>query len=486
MAKGKKSVFFCQSCGHEESKWLGQCPACGEWNTFVEERIDTGITKGTTAAARAVRESVRGAAVVSLTDVKADDEARSRTGIGELDRVLGGGIVPGSLVLVGGDPGIGKSTLLLQVCRQMAEMKKILYISGEESQTQIKLRANRMGKFSPNLLLLCETNLEIIRGVIEKEKPELVIIDSIQTMYSEEVASAPGSVSQVRESTNVFMQLAKGMCISIFIVGHVTKEGTVAGPRVLEHMVDTVLYFEGDRHASYRILRAVKNRFGSTNEIGVFEMRQDGLAEVENPSEYMLSGKPENASGSVVACSMEGTRPILIEIQALVCRSNFGMPRRTAAGTDYNRVNLLMAVLEKRQGMALSNCDAYINIAGGIRMNEPAIDLGIVLAIASSFRNRPRSSVRRGRTTAGVGSLASFLALVLPTTFRSDRDRASSRAAAFLTPVAASFTAASPACRVSLTSRSATSPLTSIPRHPLSPPSSPRWSRSWRSPASDG
>ena len=384
MAKGKKSVFFCQNCGHEESKWLGQCPACGEWNTFVEERIDTGITKGTTASARAVRESVKAAAVVPLTDVSADDETRSTTGIGELDRVLGGGIVPGSLVLVGGDPGIGKSTLLLQVCRQMAEMKKILYISGEESQAQIRLRANRMGKFSPNLLLLCETNLETIRGVIEKERPELVIIDSIQTMYSEEVSSAPGSVSQVRESTNVFMQLAKGLCISIFIVGHVTKEGTVAGPRVLEHMVDTVLYFEGDRHASYRILRAVKNRFGSTNEIGVFEMRQDGLAEVENPSEYMLSGRPENASGSVVACSMEGTRPILLEIQALVCRSNFGMPRRTAAGTDYNRVNLLMAVLEKRLGMALSNCDAYINIAGGIRMNEPAIDLGIVLAIASS------------------------------------------------------------------------------------------------------
>ena len=389
MAKGKKSVFFCQNCGHEESKWLGQCPACGEWNTFVEERIDTGITKGTTASARAVRESVKAAAVVPLTDVSADDETRSTTGIGELDRVLGGGIVPGSLVLVGGDPGIGKSTLLLQVCRQMAEMKKILYISGEESQAQIRLRANRMGKFSPNLLLLCETNLETIRGVIEKERPELVIIDSIQTMYSEEVSSAPGSVSQVRESTNVFMQLAKGLCISNFIVGHVTKEGTVAGPRVLEHMVDTVLYFEGDRHASYRILRAVKNRFGSTNEIGVFEMRQDGLAEVENPSEYMLSGRPENASGSVVACSMEGTRPILLEIQALVCRSNFGMPRRTAAGTDYNRVNLLMAVLEKRLGMALSNCDAYINIAGGIRMNEPAIDLGIVLAIASSFRNRP-------------------------------------------------------------------------------------------------
>ena len=324
-----------------------------------------------------------------LTEVTANDDERCETGIRELDRVLGGGIVPGSLVLVGGDPGIGKSTLLLQVCQRMARMKKILYISGEESQAQIKLRANRMGKFTPNLLLLCETNLETIRGVIEKERPELVIIDSIQTMYSEDVSSTPGSVSQVRESTNIFMQLAKGLCIPIFIVGHVTKEGTVAGPRVLEHMVDTVLYFEGDRHASYRILRAVKNRFGSTNEIGVFEMRQDGLAEVENPSEYMLSGKPENASGSVVACSMEGTRPILIEIQALVCRSNFGMPRRTAAGTDYNRVNLLMAVLEKRLGLSLGNCDAYVNIAGGIRMNEPAIDLGIVMAIMSSYRNRP-------------------------------------------------------------------------------------------------
>ena len=345
MAKGKKSIFFCQNCGHEES--------------------------------------------LPLTEVTANDDERCETGIRELDRVLGGGIVPGSLVLVGGDPGIGKSTLLLQVCQRMAQMKKILYISGEESQAQIKLRANRMGEFTPNLLLLCETNLETIRGVIEKERPGLVIIDSIQTMYSEEVASAPGSVSQVRESTNLFMQLAKGLCISIFIVGHVTKEGTVAGPRVLEHMVDTVLYFEGDRHASYRILRAVKNRFGSTNEIGVFEMRQDGLAEVENPSEYMLSGKPENASGSVVACSMEGTRPILIEIQALVCRSNFGMPRRTAAGTDYNRVNLLMAVLEKRLGLSLGNCDAYVNIAGGIRMNEPAIDLGIVMAIMSSYRNRP-------------------------------------------------------------------------------------------------
>ena len=385
MAKGKKSIFFCQNCGHEEAKWLGQCPACKEWNTFVEERIDSGITKGTTVAARAVHE----AKVVPLTEVTADDDTRSETGIKELDRVLGGGIVPGSLVLVGGDPGIGKSTLLLQVCQRMAQMKKILYISGEESQAQIKLRANRMGNFTSSLLLLCETNLGIIRSVIEKERPELVIIDSIQTMYSEDVTSAPGSVSQVRESTNVFMQLAKGLCIPIFIVGHVTKEGTVAGPRVLEHMGDTVLYFEGDRHASYRILRAVKNRFGSTNEIGVFEMRQSGLVEVENPSEYMLSGKPENASGSVVACSMEGTRPILLEIQALVCRTNFGMPRRTAAGTDYNRVNLLMAVLEKRLGMSLGNCDAYVNIAGGIKMNEPAIDLGIVMALVSSYRNRP-------------------------------------------------------------------------------------------------
>lgn len=385
MAKGKKSIFFCQNCGHEEAKWLGQCPACKEWNTFVEERIDSGITKGTTVAARAVHE----AKVVPLTEVTADDDTRSETGIKELDRVLGGGIVPGSLVLVGGDPGIGKSTLLLQVCQRMTQMKKILYISGEESQAQIKLRANRMGNFTSGLLLLCETNLGIIRSVIEKERPELVVIDSIQTMYSEDVTSAPGSVSQVRESTNVFMQLAKGLCIPIFIVGHVTKEGTVAGPRVLEHMVDTVLYFEGDRHASYRILRAVKNRFGSTNEIGVFEMRQSGLVEVENPSEYMLSGKPENASGSVVACSMEGTRPILLEIQALVCRTNFGMPRRTAAGTDYNRVNLLMAVLEKRLGMSLGNCDAYVNIAGGIKMNEPAIDLGIVMALVSSYRNRP-------------------------------------------------------------------------------------------------
>ncbi|MDD6513881.1 MAG: DNA repair protein RadA [bacterium] len=382
MAKGKKTVFFCQNCGHEESKWLGQCPMCKEWNTFVEERV----TMAKTAAVKD-RKELR---AVPLSQVQTEAEERVSTHINELDRVLGGGIVPGSLILVGGDPGIGKSTLLLQVCRELARTeKKVLYISGEESLRQIKLRAQRMGEFTEHLLLLCETNLELIRQAIERERPETVVIDSIQTMFSEEVGSAPGSVSQVREATNALMQLAKGLCITIFIVGHVTKEGTVAGPRVLEHMVDTVLYFEGDRHVSYRILRGVKNRFGSTNEIGVFEMRQDGLREVKNASEFMLDGRPEHASGSVVACSMEGTRPILLEIQALVCESNLGIPRRTAAGTDYNRVNLLMAVLEKRIGYRLANYDAYVNIAGGIKINEPAVDLGIVMAIVSSYKNRP-------------------------------------------------------------------------------------------------
>ena len=382
MAKAKKTTFFCQNCGYETGKWLGQCPACKEWNTFVEEKIT--VTKASDG--RTFRELE----VVPLSQVKSEEEERIRTKIEELDRVLGGGIVPGSLILVGGDPGIGKSTLLLQVCQRLAKIeKKVLYISGEESLRQIKLRAQRMGEFTEQLLLLCETNLELIKTVIERERPETVIINSIQTMYSEDVGSAPGSVSQVREATNTLMQLAKGLCITIFIVGHVTKEGTVAGPRVLEHMVDTVLYFEGDRHASYRILRGVKNRFGSTNEIGVFEMRQDGLKEVKNPSEFMLNGRLEDSSGSVVACSMEGTRPILLEIQALVCESNFGMPRRTAAGTDYNRVNLLMAVLEKRIGYRLSNYDAYVNIAGGIKINEPALDLGIVMAIVSSYKNRP-------------------------------------------------------------------------------------------------
>ncbi len=382
MAKGNKTVYFCQNCGYESVKWMGQCPGCREWNTFVEETASAKSAGKGTGKLKKVQEPV------SLQQIDLQEDERKTSGIDELDRVLGGGIVPGSLVLVGGDPGIGKSTLLLQVCQHLANAgTSVLYISGEESLRQIKLRAQRIGEISSYLQLLCETNLQTIREIIERKRPEAVIIDSIQTMYDEEISSAPGSVSQVRESTNVLMQIAKGLNVSIFIVGHVTKEGNVAGPRVLEHMVDTVLYFEGDRHASYRILRGVKNRFGSTNEIGVFEMRSSGLEEVKNPSEFLLDGRPEGASGSVVACSIEGTRPILIEIQALVCQSNFGLPRRTAAGTDFNRVNLLMAVLEKRAGLNLSSSDAYVNIAGGIRMNEPAIDLGIVLALVSSYRD---------------------------------------------------------------------------------------------------
>lgn len=385
MAKGKTSVYFCQNCGFESAKWMGQCPGCKEWNVFVEEIVDR-----KSSASASVKKAVENAKPLPLSAISSADEERTSTKMKELDRVLGGGIVKGSLVLVGGDPGIGKSTLLLQVCKNLSnEHQSVLYISGEESLQQIKIRAERIGSFSDTLELLCETNLSIIKEVIGHKKPNVVIIDSIQTMFSEDIASAPGSVSQVREATSIFMQIAKGLGISIFIVGHVTKEGVVAGPRVLEHMVDTVLYFEGDRHESYRILRGVKNRFGSTNEIGVFEMRSVGLVEVENPSEFMLSGKPVGASGSVVACSMEGTRPILLEIQALVCNTNFGNPRRTATGTDYNRVNLLLAVLEKRLGMRLSECDAYVNIAGGIRMNEPAIDLGIVLAIISSKLDKP-------------------------------------------------------------------------------------------------
>lgn len=381
MAKKNTTVFFCQECGHESSKWMGQCPACKKWNTFVEEKVTVTNSKITP-----FRESAK---PVGIGSISMREEERMHTGIVELDRVLGGGIMHGSLTLVGGDPGIGKSTLLLQMCRLLANAgRKVLYISGEESLKQIKLRAIRIGEFRDTMLLLCETNLGIVEETIRHTEPEVVIIDSIQTMYQESVSSAPGSVSQVREATNVFLQLAKGMGTSIFIVGHVTKEGTVAGPRVLEHMVDTVLYFEGDRYASYRILRGVKNRFGSTNEIGVFEMRKEGLMEVENPSEYMLSGKPVGASGSVVVCSVEGTRPILIEIQALVCRTNFGIPRRQTTGTDFNRVNLLMAVLEKRLGLQVGDCDAYVNIAGGMKINEPAIDLGMIMAIVSSFKNR--------------------------------------------------------------------------------------------------
>ena len=382
MAKGKNNVFFCQECGYESSKWVGQCPACKAWNTMVEEIVD----KKSSVTHRQITE----VQVAKLNDVQSSSEKRMDTHIEELNRVLGGGIVPGSLVLVGGDPGIGKSTLLLQTCKSLSDQKiAVLYISGEESLQQIKMRADRIGIFSDEMTLLCETNLDLIQGVIEERKPQVVVIDSIQTMFRENVNSAPGSVSQVREATSVLMRLAKEQGVAIFVVGHVTKEGTVAGPRVLEHMVDTVLYFEGDRYASYRILRAVKNRFVSTNEIGVFEMCQSGLREVPNPSEYMLDGKPKNASGSIVVCTMEGTRPLLVEIQALVCHSAFGMPRRTAAGVDYNRVNLLMAVLEKNVGVRLADQDAYINIAGGMKVSEPATDLGLVLAIISSFRNRP-------------------------------------------------------------------------------------------------
>lgn len=387
MAKAKsKTVFFCKECGFESTKWLGQCPGCKSWDSFVEEPV-VKTTAGRASVRREIQEPYK------LSEVQFSEETRILSGIGELDRVLGGGIVVGSLVLVGGDPGIGKSTLLLQMCQQLvAQNKKVLYVSGEESVKQIKMRADRLGVFQSDLLLMSETDLDIVAETVTKSMPDVVIIDSIQTMYREEIGSAPGSVGQVRETTSTLLRLAKGLPVSIFIVGHVTKEGVVAGPRVLEHMVDTVLYFEGEGGASYRFLRGVKNRFGSTNEVGVFEMRGSGLVEVTNPSEYMLQGKPENEPGSIVACSIEGTRPILVEVQGLVCQTNFNMPRRTAAGTDYNRVNLLMAVIEKRLGIRMSDLDAYINVAGGMRINEPALDLGIVAALLSSYRNQALDS----------------------------------------------------------------------------------------------
>ncbi|MCR5788769.1 MAG: DNA repair protein RadA [Lachnospiraceae bacterium] len=389
MANAKKNtVFFCSSCGYESAKWLGQCPGCREWNTFVEENISGG--KAGRKSGPSVHAKSR---PCRLSEIELGREERISTGIGEFDRVLGGGIVPGSLVLVGGDPGIGKSTLLLQTCQKLTDSDNdVLYISGEESLKQIKMRAERLaGSFKDSLQLLCETDLEAVCETLRQQKPRVAVIDSIQTMFSQEISSAPGSVSQVREATAALLQLAKSENIAIFIVGHVTKEGMVAGPRVLEHIVDAVLYFEGDRFASYRILRGVKNRFGSTNEIGVFEMRAEGLFEVANPSEYMLAGRPEDASGSVVVCALEGTRPILLELQALVTKSSFGFPKRQATGADINRFNLLMAVLEKRLNLKTSECDAFVNVAGGMRIQEPAVDLGIVMAVVSSYRNRPVS-----------------------------------------------------------------------------------------------
>lgn len=383
MAKAK-TVFFCKECGNESPKWLGQCPACKAWDSYVEEPV---VPKSAVSQAS---KRIRREEPVKLSDIETTQDVRTVTGIEEFDRVLGGGIVDSSLVLVGGDPGIGKSTLLLQVCRRLVEMKKrVLYISGEESLRQIKMRADRMGSFGPELMLLTETSLDAIEETLNELKPEVVVIDSIQTMYREDISASPGSVSQVRETTGSLLRIGKSLGITIFIVGHVTKEGVVAGPRVLEHMVDTVLYFEGDNSSAYRVLRAVKNRFGSTNEVGVFEMRGDGLREVRNPSECMLEGHPVGEPGSIIAASLEGTRPILVEIQALVCKTAFNMPRRTSAGVDCNRVNLLMAVLEKKLGLQLSFCDAYVNVAGGMRIGEPALDMAIVLAILSSYKNRP-------------------------------------------------------------------------------------------------
>ena len=381
MAKSK-TVFFCGECGYESAKWLGQCPVCKAWNAFSEAPA---IKKGGSS----LKPGVAASLPIKIKDVSLESDERVTTGISELDRVLGGGIVKGSLVLVGGDPGIGKSTLLLQMCAKLSDKNvSVLYVSGEESERQIAIRSERLGRQSSDMLLYCETDIEKIEAAIENGKPEVVIVDSIQTMYSSKADSAAGSISQVREVTSTLLRISKGLGVSVFIVGHATKEGTVAGPRTLEHMVDTVLYFEGEDVASYRILRAVKNRFGSTNEVGVFDMGQTGLREVANPSEYMLKGMPENAPGSVVACTMEGSRPILVEVQALVCQTNFNFPKRTTAGADYNRVNILIAVLEKRLGLNLGNCDAYVNVAGGLKINEPALDLAIVAALISSYRNR--------------------------------------------------------------------------------------------------
>ncbi|WP_240421594.1 DNA repair protein RadA [Paenibacillus periandrae] len=384
MAK-QKTKFCCQECGYDSPKWLGKCPGCQAWNTFVEEIETISKTQMTHSSLLHTKEKA-----VSIINIKSGEEQRILTGNKELNRVLGGGLVPGSLLLVGGDPGIGKSTLLLQTSHDLTQVgKKVLYVSGEESIRQTKLRADRLNASSEMLYVLCETNLELIEESIAEVQPDFLVIDSIQTVYHPAVTSAPGSVSQVRECTGHFMRIAKIKGIATVLVGHVTKEGAIAGPRMLEHMVDCVLYFEGERHHSYRLLRAVKNRFGSTNEIGIFEMRETGLVEVNNPSELFLSERPLGVAGSTVVASMEGTRPVLVELQALVSSTNFPSPRRMATGIDHNRLALIIAVLEKRMGMFLQNQDAYVNVAGGIKLDEPAVDLAIAVSIASSLREQP-------------------------------------------------------------------------------------------------
>lgn len=380
MAGKSKSIYVCSECGYESVKWYGKCPGCGEWNT-MDEQAPVSASKGSYKSSYSVKPALK------LNDINSDIEKRLTTGIKEFDRVLGGGIVEGSLVLLSGDPGIGKSTILLQMCQYLDV--KILYISGEESSRQIKLRANRLGIDSDNLYILAETDVALIVETIKSEKPQLVIIDSIQTMMIDEISSSAGSITQVRECTNVFMHLAKSLGIPIFIVGHVNKDGAIAGPKVLEHIVDTVLYFEGERNYSYRILRSAKNRFGSTNEIGVFEMTQTGMREVENPSLMMLSGRPKNTSGTCVACTMEGSRPILAEVQGLVTSSGFGTPRRMSTGFDYNRMNMIIAVLEKRAGYLFNGMDTYLNIVGGLKLYEPAADLCVAMALISSLKDKP-------------------------------------------------------------------------------------------------
>ena len=382
-----KTLFYCTQCGNETPKWQGKCPACGAWNTIVEQPAERPAKK-TSPTARGSALGVPVSRPIPMREVETTDELRFSTGMGELDRVLGGGAVKGSLVLVGGAPGIGKSTLMLQICDSLCSFAKVLYVSGEESQRQIKLRAERLRVSGEELYLLAETNLENMLDAVHELQPDILIVDSIQTLYHGDVTSAPGSISQVKECTMALMQLAKGEGITVFVIGHVNKEGSIAGPKVLEHMVDCVLYFEGERQMAYRILRSAKNRFGATNEIGVFEMEDGGLSEVPNPSEALLAGRPQDAPGTCVTCVMEGVRPVLAEIQALVVPSSLGNPRRVSNGFDYSRSMLLLAVLEKRGGLLVGNCDAYLNVIGGLYLDEPAADLAAVLALASSFRDK--------------------------------------------------------------------------------------------------